>query len=68
MVVKRACAEMEGGGAAQGFMDPHIHMLSGGLALTSPNLTTVASRHQFTSILREACGAFRTCLVATSWD
>lgn len=40
----------------QGFMDPHVHVLSGGLSLRTPDLSAVQTVEELKQIIKAECG------------
>eukprot|EP00884_Botryococcus_braunii_P021613 jgi/Botrbrau1/8135/Bobra.0308s0027.1 len=62
--------DLQGRFISPGFMDPHIHMLSGGLTLEAPDLRSAKSREQFSLILGKACGEKKEgeWVVGWGWD
>ena len=47
----------------QGFIDPHIHMVKGGMSLTMPDISLVSSISGLQSVIRQACSESLTLLL-----
>lgn len=50
---------------AQGFIDPHIHMIKGGLSLVLPDIASCKSVAELKSVISQACSKCSLCWYST---